>query len=290
MPRGHTKLPAWRNPNAIANASSAIAAASLLLGEQLRRKAARGCALGTFSIELSSPSSIAALALAGFDFVVLDMEHSPRDFATLEPLLLAAHAAGIAALVRPCGDSMDVIGKVLDMGAHGIMAPHVDSAARAREIVEQTRFPPLGRRSFSPLSRFDSLTEPLDQLNRATYLVLQIEGAEALERIDSIAAVPGVDAVFVGPYDLALSLGIPPNSAGVAKAAHKAVASVPTAVALGVYVDDPSTCGVWASHRFTLQCVSFDGRMFASGARAVLENARKSVGKRATRRNSESSQ
>ena len=267
----------WRNPHAVGASAAQHSAASLLMGEALRRKVASGCALGTFSIELSSAGSIAALALAGFDFIVLDMEHSATDFSTLQTLILAAHAAGIAALVRPCSESAGVIGKILDMGAHGIMAPHVDTPARAREIVDQTRFPPRGRRGFSPLSRFDALEQPLLELDRSTYLVVQIEGRAALEQIDQIAAVPGIDAVFVGPYDLALSLGVPPNSSELINAARRATKSVPANVAMGIYVDDAATCGMWASRRFTLQCVSFDGRMLANGARLVIEQARKSV-------------
>ena len=273
----------WQNPRAVRNGGATKVAESLLLGEKLRRKVKAGYALGTFSIELSSPSSVAALALAGFDFIVLDMEHSPTGFATLHPLILAAQAAGIPAIVRPWGESPGLIGKILDMGAHGIMAAHVDTAQRAREIVEQTRFPPRGRRGFSPLTGFDALKHPIPTLDRSTYLIVQIEGRKALGQVDQIAAVPGIDAVFVGPYDLALSLGVSPSSPQVVDAARRAAKSVTSDVAMGIYIDDPATCGAWASRRFTLQCVSFDGRMLSNGARLVSESARKSVAARGIR-------
>ena len=252
-------------------------AAQLLLGTTLRDTARRAVAVGTFSIEMSSPASIAALALAGFDFVVLDMEHSANDFTSLEPLLLAANAAGLAAIVRPCSASSDVIGKLLDMGAHGIMAAHVQSAAHARAIVAQTRFPPLGQRSFSPLSRFDALARPIQELDRAAYLILQIEGREALDDIESIAAVPGIDALFVGPYDLSLALGVAPDSREVIAAAKRVARAAPSDIALGVYIDDAVNCGAWASRGYNLQCVSFDGRMFANSARAIASGARRSI-------------
>jgi 2-keto-3-deoxy-L-rhamnonate aldolase RhmA len=215
--------------------------------------------------------------LAGFDFVVLDMEHSAIDFSSLERLIVAAHAAGIAALVRTCGEDVKQIGKVLDMGAHGIMAAHVDSAERAREIVAEARFPPRGRRSFSPLMKFDALKHPLQSLGDSTYVVVQIEGPKAIEQVDQIASVPGVDAVFVGPYDLALSLDVPPGSPLVRTLAHRAMKSVPENVALGIYIDDPKDCGAWAARRFTLQCVSFDGRIFANGARMVASQAQSAL-------------
>jgi 2-keto-3-deoxy-L-rhamnonate aldolase RhmA len=270
----------WTNPLFVAGTGAKKIADSQLLGEELRRKAAAGWALGTFLIELPAPASLTAMSLAGFDFVVIDLEHSSVGVSTLEPLIIAARAVGLATLVRTWGEDVGLIGKVLDMGAHGIMAPHVDSAERARAIVEQARFPPQGRRGFSPLTKFDAQREPLRALGQSTYVVVQIEGHKAMERVGKIATVPGVDAVFVGPYDLALSMGIKPGSARVFSAAERMAREVPSTIALGIYVDDPATCGAWASRRFALQCVSFDGRMLSNGARAVVAEARRGLGKR----------
>jgi len=259
----------WKNPNYFANEGSARLSASLLRGNVLRKKTASGWALGSFLIELPAPSTLTALALAGFDFVVLDMEHSSVGFAVLENLIVAGQAAGLTVLVRTWGEDTGLIGKVLDMGAHGIMAPHVGTPERARAIVEQARFKPLGNRGFSPLMKFDSLEAPLQMLGEATYVVVQIEGKDGLARAADIAAVPGIDAIFVGPYDLALSLGVLPGSTEVHKAAERLAATVSAHLALGIYIDDPASCGEWAARRFALQCVSFDGRMLADGARRV---------------------
>jgi len=272
----------WKNPLFVKSAGARKVADSLLLGEKLRRKSASGWALGTFLIELPTPASLSTIAVAGFDFVVIDMEHSSVDFSTLEPLILAAHAAGLPALVRTWGEDTGLIGKVLDLGAHGIMAPHVDTPERARAIVEQARFAPHGHRGFSPLTKYDSLSEPLRALDKSTYVVVQIEGRRALERVSRIASVPGIDALFVGPYDLALSLGVPPGSARVFSAAERIAKDVPPGVALGIYIDDPAKCGTWAARGFALQCVSFDGRMLANGARTVVERAQLGMGKRRT--------
>jgi 2-keto-3-deoxy-L-rhamnonate aldolase RhmA len=270
----------WKNPLFAKSAGARKVAHSLLLGEKLRRKSASGWALGTFLIELPTPASLSTIAIAGFDFVVIDMEHSSVDFSTLEPLILAAHAAGLPALVRTWGEDAGLIGKVLDLGAHGIMAPHVDTPERARAIVEQARFSPLGHRGFSPLTKYDALSEPLRALGKSTYVVVQIEGRKALERVSRIASVPGIDAVFVGPYDLALSLGVPPGSPRVFSAAERIAKDAPPGIALGIYIDDPAKCGAWATRRFALQCVSFDGRMLSNGARSVVERARLGMTKR----------
>ena len=264
----------WKNPLFVSSEGAERWSESLLLGEKLRQKANSGWALGTFLIEVPTAATVTALSLAGFDFVVLDMEHSSIGFSCLETLISAGQAAGITTLVRPCGEDSGIIGKVLDMGAHGIMMPHVDSPERAREIVKQSRYKPLGSRGFSPLTRFDSFEEPLKALGDASYVVVQIEGKEALTRVKEIAAVPGIDAIFIGPYDLALSLGVAPGSPEVRAAAMEMAQAVPGDRALGIYIDDPESCGDWAAKRFALQCVGFDGRMLSDGARQISAAAR----------------
>jgi 2-keto-3-deoxy-L-rhamnonate aldolase RhmA len=273
----------WRNPLAVENAGAKRISRSLTLGADLRRKVATGCALGTFVLESPVPATLRTMALAGFDFVVIDMEHSTIDFSRLEALIGAGQAAGLATLVRPWGEDVGLIGKVLDIGANGIMASHVESPARARAIVEQARFAPRGNRGFSPLTKYDALGEPLRALDDATYVVAQIEGQQALANVAAIAAVPGVDAVFVGPYDLALSLGLPPGSPSVFAAAEELSKTVPDGVALGIYIDDPAKCGDWAARRFALQCVSFDGRMLSNAARSVVTQAKQAISARTTR-------
>jgi 2-keto-3-deoxy-L-rhamnonate aldolase RhmA len=267
----------WRNPSFVEGAAADTVAASLLLGGALREKVRSGLALGTFVIDIPDPSTLTAVAVAGFEFAVLDMEHSPVDFGRLEALLNAGRAAGLPMLVRPWGKDTGLIGKILDMGAHGIMVPHVGTPDRARKIVEQARFAPLGKRGFSPLAKFDSMEEPLKALDESTYVVVQIEGREAIGRVSEIAAVPGIDAIFVGPYDLALSLDVPPGSKKVVAAAERIANAVPAELGVGIYIDDPATVGAWQSRGFSLQCVSFDGRMMASGARSVVTAARGSV-------------
>lgn len=267
----------WKNPNRVAGAAAERIAANLTLGQVLREKTDAGLALGSFVIECPTPAAIQALALAGFDFAVLDMEHSSIDLGRLEVLILAAHAAGLPVLVRPWSADAGLIGKLLDLGAHGVLAPHVDSAERARAVVDQCRYPPRGNRGVCPLSKYDALAEPLRMLDTGVFVVMQIEGRAGIERLADIAAVPGVDALFVGPYDLAMSLGVVPGSPQVFDAAEKLARLVTTGPALGIYLDDPGKCGSWAARRFALQVVSFDGRLLADAARATASQARASI-------------
>lgn len=110
-------------------------------------------------------------------------------------------------------------------------------------------------------------------MNESTYVVIQAEGRAALDRIADIAGVAGIDAIFVGPYDLALSLGVEPGSAPVYEAAQAMAEQVPESMALGIYLDDPGSSDRWAERGFSLQCIGFDGRMLADGARDVLRRA-----------------
>lgn len=268
----------WNNPLYVDSPASRKIIDSLQLGKLLHRKVASDLALGTFLIELPTTSTLTAIALAGFDFVVIDMEHSAIDFSDLQVLITAGHAAGLITLVRTCGQDTGLIGKALDVGAHGIMAPRVETPERAKSIVEEARFPPLGNRGFSPLTKYDALKKPLTSLNESTYVVVQIEGHAALERAGEIASVEGVDAIFVGPYDLALSLGVPPGCEDVYAAAEEIAEAVPKGVGLGIYMDNPGKSGTWLARGFSLQCVSFDGRMMANGARSIVDAARQSAG------------
>ena len=269
----------WENPRHVTNRQARDVSEALLRGSLLRQKVADGWALGTFLIELPSPEAVTSIALAGFDFVVLDMEHSATDFSRLETLILAAHAAGLVALVRIWGEDTSLIGKVLDMGANGIMVPHVCSAAAAKEVVERARFAPYGGRGFSPITKYDSLQTPLEDLGKSVFVVVQVEGQGALSKVDEISAVSGVDAVFVGPYDLALSMGVAPGSPDVFAAAEKLRLAADSDASLGIYIDDPETCSQWADRGFRLQCVSYDGRMMSLGARMIAEAAQESMKK-----------
>lgn len=166
--------------------------------------------VGTF-VKTSSPHVVEVLALAGLDFLVLDAEHAPYGRGETDVMLLAARVAGVPALVRLPDHHPASVAGVLDLGAVGIVAPHVDSAEQAAQLVASARFTG-GRRGFSPSPRFGgygtkSRAEVL-ALGDASQVVCQIESVEGLEQVDAIARVPGVSALFVGRADLSVSLGV----------------------------------------------------------------------------------
>ncbi|MEO7650504.1 MAG: aldolase/citrate lyase family protein [Bryobacteraceae bacterium] len=150
----------------------------------------------------------------GFDAIWLDLEHRDHPAGVVAPMAMACRATGMDLIVRVRKTSYDSPMRVLEGGAQGIMVPHCLTAAEAQQWVDWTKFPPLGKRGFDGAGADAdcSLANPLEHLthaNRETFLMLQIEDREAVENVDAIAAVPGVDVLFIGPGDLTISYGIP---------------------------------------------------------------------------------
>jgi 4-hydroxy-2-oxoheptanedioate aldolase len=171
-----------------------------------------GPVFGPFS-KIADPAVIEVLGHAGFDFVILDMEHGPNSPETLQNLIRAAEIAGIAPIVRVPEDDPGMISKVLDIGAAGVQVPQVTTAQAVREAVRVAKFSPQGERGvcrFVRAADYSSLNKQdyFKQANEAV-LIIQLEGREALENLDEILSEPGIDVVFIGPYDLSQSLGVP---------------------------------------------------------------------------------
>jgi 4-hydroxy-2-oxoheptanedioate aldolase len=166
--------------------------------------------LGTFSI-VAAVEIVEIVALAGFDVVVLDMEHGGYEIGNLGPHILAARARGLAPIVRVRWNEPALIGAALDAGAAGVLVPHVQSAADARAVVTAARFPPEGNRGAHPWVRAADYAAAEDwhaRANEDIAVIAMVEGREGVAAIDDILATPGLDAVFLGPVDLAASLGL----------------------------------------------------------------------------------
>lgn len=150
------------------------------------------------------------LADSGFDWLLFDMEHTPNDLQSIGQMLLAVRGRPVAPIVRIPVHDMAWTKQVLDAGAPNIMIPNVRSAAEAREAVSWTRFAPEGQRGVAGSTRAGNYTRYKDYMARANDevgLIVQIESRESLDELEAICQVDGVDAVFIGPSDLAASLG-----------------------------------------------------------------------------------
>ncbi|MDR3592966.1 MAG: aldolase/citrate lyase family protein [Negativicutes bacterium] len=182
--------------------------------EKIRQRQA---ALG-LSLMIPSPQLVEMAGKIGFDWVLIDCEHGSIGLETVELMVMAAEACGITAIVRPPKNDPETVLQYLDRGVGGIQAPHVNTAAEAAQIVAAAKYHPEGARSLAVGTRSAGYGLRLDldkytsQANHELLVCVQIEDKEALGNIGEIAAVPGIDVLFVGPSDLSQSLGYPGQS------------------------------------------------------------------------------
>ena len=178
------------------------------------------------------PSSLTAeiLAKGGFDWVLVDMQHGCMDYSTAVEMIRAIDLAGITPVVRVPWNEPGIVGRMLDAGAMGIVAPMIQGVEEARRLVEACLYPPAGRRSLGPVrvGARDGMGY-VASANARVCVIPMIETVEALAAVEDIAAVPGVDALFVGPFDLSFSLGLPPGDNDGKPAFDDAIARVNTA-------------------------------------------------------------
>ena len=241
----------------------------------------RGTALGTW-VKIAAPESMELIALAGFDFAVIDMEHSTIDLETAYVLIGIARSAGVSPIVRVSAVAAGTIGRLLDAGAEGIMVPHVDTVEQAREAVAAVRFPPLGGRGVGATGRAGQW----GALPRAEYvrfgqeevvLIAQLESAEAIENTAAIAATAGVDVLLIGAADLAMSEGTVESDPRIGELIARSVADARvTGVPIGNAGGATSAAvqsAVAAGFAFTV--MSNDASLLGTAARAAVQDGRK---------------
>jgi 2-keto-3-deoxy-L-rhamnonate aldolase RhmA len=154
-----------------------------------------------------------AMAVAGFDWLFLDMEHGVMSLEACAQIATAALDAGIAPIARVPNGEYSIATRALDNGVLGIVVPHVDTAAEAREVVNRLKYPPLGHRSMGGIGphyglRTASTGEAAEALNTANLTVVMLETPTAIANADEIAAVPGIDVLLMGTNDLCAEMGI----------------------------------------------------------------------------------
>lgn len=161
---------------------------------------------------MSDPLAAEMMADCGFDWMMFDTEHSPMDPISLLPLLQAVAPYPVTPIVRPSGLNAAEIKKLLDLGAQTLLIPYIQNAAEAAEAVAAVTYPPAGIRGVAGVTRatrFGKIPGYHKTARSEICLLLQVETAEALGNLDAILATPGVDGIFIGPADLAASLGYP---------------------------------------------------------------------------------
>jgi 2-keto-3-deoxy-L-rhamnonate aldolase RhmA len=175
--------------------------------------AAGGVSVGTMVTEFATTGVARLAARAGAEFVLFDLEHTGYGIERMRETLAATAAADVVPFLRVPDAEYDLIARGLDLGALGVMVPAVESADEARLVADSARFPPLGKRGFGMLFRDqwldDDVPATIEHVNREVLTLVQIETAVGLEAVDEIAAVDGIDVLWIGHFDLSASLGVP---------------------------------------------------------------------------------
>lgn len=246
--------------------------------------ASRKLTLGSW-ITLGHPAVAEILARAGFDFLVIDLEHSVIGIESAGELIRVIDLCGVAPLVRLTSNDPDLIKRVMDAGAHGILVPMVNSAAEAAKAVAATRYAPRGTRG-AGLARAQgygvSFQEYVKWQQEGPVVIVQIEHKDALAQMDAILSVPGVDGFILGPYDLSCSLGIPgqfdhPEYTGALARALEAGKKAGRPAGLHIVEPDPQQLRQAIREGYTFLAYSVDFRMLDASARqgiAALKDSR----------------
>ena len=238
----------------------------------------------TFGGWLLIPSSFAAEVMArqGFDYLCVDMQHGLIGYQVALEMLQAIGTTDTVPLVRVPRNDFGMINKMLDAGAHGIVIPMVNSAEEAREAVRACRYAPEGARSFGP-SRAALSAGPdyFATANQSVACIPMIETREAVEALDEILAVPGIDAIYVGPNDLSISLGLPPapDNPGAYQEAYQRIAKACAAhgVTAGIHAN-PNLAGKHLATGYRLITIASDLGGLAAGAARDLRSVREQSG------------
>jgi 4-hydroxy-2-oxoheptanedioate aldolase len=240
--------------------------------------------IGSF-FRLPSPDLVEIFGEAGFDFIIIDQEHGAVTIETTSNLVRACDLIGMAAIVRIPDNLPWLIQHALDVGASGVQVPQVGTVSDAERVVRASKFAPAGIRGvcrnvraarYSARDRFAYMEES----NRDTLVVVQAESKEGVENLGGILSIPGIDVVFLGPYDLSQSLGIPGqvDHPRVRSTMEQAVKACRLAgVAAGVYADSAEAVRHWVGMGVQYVAVGVDAALIYTLTRKFVSELRSEV-------------
>ena len=235
-----------------------------------------------FGLWLAIPDSFSAEIMAGanVDYVCVDQQHGVVDYTSMVPMLQAIGVAGAAPITRVLSNDPYQIMKSLDAGALGVIVPLVNNAEEAARAVAACHYPPRGIRSYGPIRAASVIgSKDPEELAGEVLCIVMIETLEGLEKVEEIAATPGVDGIYIGPADLALSLGLQPTTKIVENAHVEAVRNIREACKEhGIVSGMHATSGEWARKHaeagFNMVTVAADTSLLEDGARREVAAAR----------------
>ncbi len=248
-----------------------------MINRALRQWRAGEPSLGVW---LSTGDLYAAEILAGlgFDWLCIDLQHGFTDPADLAAMVMATRGSPTTAIVRVAGNQFDQIGRALDAGAHGVIVPMVSTVEEARRAAAACRYPPDGMRSMGPVRGVADAADYIRTSSEETACVVMIETAEGLANVEAIAAIRGVDALFIGPADLCAALGLSSTDyeAPAFKAALQTIlaAGVKARKPVGIFGYSAGLARRYFAEGFTFAPIGTDTLFIREGAAAALKTAR----------------
>lgn len=234
-------------------------------------------------VSLCSNVSAEVVAPAGYDWALVDMEHSPNDYLSVMGQLQVFAASNTTAIVRPDWNDPVIVKRLLDLGAQGLLFPMIQTVEEAVRAVAATRYPPRGIRGVSGTTRatkFGRVSDYTDRVDQETTVILQVETASAVALSLDIAAVDGVDGIFFGPGDIAADLGLigqplHPDVWALIKPAAKAL--IAKGVPVGTLVMDPTFAAELLNEGFTFVACAMDTALLAKATDAALATVKSNL-------------
>lgn len=245
----------------------------------------KGNAVGTF-LGVTNVSEMEILGYTGLDFVIIDTEHGPYDTMQMSDLIKAADSSGLAPIVRIADVTHKEIQRAVDNGAQGLIVPCLYTVDEFKKVVELAKFAPVGKRGFIKArgSGFGneewasgSLTSYMENSNERLLVLPQCETAEALEAIEEIVAIEGLDGIFIGPFDLSISMGIPAQfSNPVFQAALERVfrACKSAGKLCMIYTNNPEESRTYLAAGYDAVANSIDTIVYAQAYRDIVDAIR----------------
>ena len=248
---------------------------------QLKRKLKRGeTVLGLFT-NCAYPAFIEICGHAGFDFVVIDLEHGPLHTLVAEDLCRAADCVGLAPVVRVGKNDSLQIQRALDIGSAGVQIPQIETKADAESCVRGAKYNPIGSRGLSFGTRAGVYTaagaQITDKLNEESLVVIQVEGIRGVENLEEIVTVPHIDVIFLGPYDLSQSLGIPGQvrDPRVIDLMHQCINTIRNAgKTVGTFADNPEIAKQWIDAGISYIGLGVDVSIFLRACQGLVKAVR----------------
>lgn len=253
----------------------------MLRKNQLKRKLNRGeVVLGLFT-NCAYPAFIEICGHAGFDFAVIDLEHGPLHPLIAEDLCRAADCVGLSPIIRVGKNDSLQIQRALDIGSAGVQVPQVETKADAEAVVKSAKFHPLGTRGLSFCTRAGVYgaagAQITDQLNAESLVVIQVEGIRGVENLAEIVSLPHIDVIFIGPYDLSQSLGIPGQvrDPRVIDLMHKCITTIRSANKIpGTFADNPEIAQQWIDAGIGYITIGVDVGIFLRACQGLVKAIR----------------